>query len=558
MFLVRLCCFSFVFSGVLLFSSLLSGEVFAFENPFETVLISELKSIVLAGPSMKPPNALGSVEDVYLVGLEVPGEQKKLKERLSLFLSKQITNQTLSEIKQTIATHYKESQHPFVAISVPEQDVTDGVLQLTIQESRLGQVRVEGNRWSSSKRLKEYIRLRPGDAINESRLIQNISFMNRNPFRRVDLVFAAGADSGTTDVILSTKDRRQVRFYTGSDNTGVQPTGEGRWYSGINWGQAFRMDHILSYQFTSSLDFKRFLAHTAEYIALLSWGHVLNIYGGYSEVHPSVSFPFKRNDGWSSQASGRYGVPLKIYRHLEHEIIAGGDFKRSNNTFEFTENFPVFGKNVNLTQLVVGYNGNYERDNIRLDFKSNLYWSPGRWIADQTNADYSSLRPGAVNQWVYFRGAFSYLQRLPKSFSLSLSAEGQVTTQPLLPSEQFGLGGYGSVRGYEQREVNKDDALLLSLELRSPGIPIFHWITSSRKISDAIQFLAFFDYGWGINIDTIPGEQKADFLVGTGPGVRYTFEPYLTARLDWGFRLHNKESFRGSSNMLHFNVTGSF
>src|SRR5690606_25811249 len=130
---------------------------------------------------------------------------------------------------------------------------------------------------------------------------------------------------------------------------------------------AFGFDHILSYQFTSTYNMHLFQAHTAEYTALLSWGHVFNIYGGYSEVHPPVPAPFKRNDGWSMQASARYVVPLKIYRYLEHEITAGGDFKRTNNTFEFTEQFPTFGQNVNLTQVVLGYSGNYEKNNYRLD-----------------------------------------------------------------------------------------------------------------------------------------------------------------------------------------------
>ena len=258
------------------------------------------------------------------------------------------------------------------------------------------------------------------------------------------------------------------------------------------------------------------------------------------------------------QTSARYVAPLKIYPYLEHEITAGGDFKRSNNTFEFTEQFPRIGNNVNLTQLVLGYSGNYERNALRLDFTGNLYWSPGKWLADQTDAAYASLRPGAVNHWVYFRGSFVYLQKLPKSFSLSLLTAGQISSQPLLPSEQFGLGGYDTVRGYEQREVNKDNAILASLEARSPGLQIAKKVKPSSKIPDALQFIAFIDYGWGINIDTIPGTDKADYLIGAGPGIRYTLEPYLTLRLDWGIRLHNKKSFEGGWDRLHFNVTASY
>ena len=183
-----------------------------------------------------------------------------------------------------------------------------------------------------------------------------------------------------------------------------------------------------------------------------------------------------------------------------------------------------------------------------------MFYSPGQWIADQSKQDYGSLRPGASANYVYFRGSFVYLQRLPHAFSLSWLTRGQVSSNPLLPSEQFGIGGYDTVRGYEQREVNKDDALLSSLEMRTPAFPLF----KSWKVANALQFLAFFDFGWGINIDNIPGGQKANYLMGIGPGLRYTIEPYLTARLDWGEKLHKKSEFGGGNSMFYFNLTLSY
>ena len=531
-------------------------------TPRETseVLIENLQGIVLVGNARDQlyGNALNKIEGIQFVGLKVPGKKQKLEKELSAFLHHEVTHETLVEIKGVISEYYRSSHHPLVLVQTPEQDVTPGVLQFLVLESRLGEVKVEGNEWTSSRQLLSYVKLRPNQEIDESRLLHNVSFMNRNPFRRVDVVYAPGEELGTTDVILSTKDRRPYRFYTGTENTGVEPTGRGRWYAGFNWGNVFNLDHILSYQFTSAYNMNRMWAHTVEYIAPLSWGQVIDIYGGYSQVHPKVHHPFKRNDGWSMQVSGRYVIPLKTHRYLEHEISTGGDFKRTNNTFEFTDDFATFGNNVNLTQLVLGYSGNYERDTFRLDFNGEIFWSPGRWLDDQTNADYNSLRPGAENHWVYFRGSFVYLQRLPKSFSLSLLARGQGSSEPLLPSEQFGLGGYDTVRGYDQREVNKDDAIFLSAEARTPAFQFLKAVTGQRKIKDALQFLAFIDYGWGINIDTIPGGKKSNYLLGVGPGVRYTIEPYLTARLDWGIKLHKEAEFGGGNTMVHMNVTASF
>lgn len=66
------------------------------------------------------------------------------------------------------------------------------------------------------------------------------------------------------------------------------------------------------------------------------------------------------------------------------------------------------------------------------------------------------------------------------------------------------------------------------------------------------------DSGWGTNHKTIPGEPQPDFLLSTGPGVRYTLDPYFSARLDWGIKLHQQAVFTGGGSMLHFNATFSY
>ena len=520
-----------------------------------SIVLSDLKGIVLLGPNQCLPK---KTQEVDWVGLNIPGNPKNLRNKLAVFLGKPVSAETLVNIKKTIADYYISESYPFVIVKVPEQDVTSGILQVFVTESRLGTLSVEGNRYVSSEQIKKNFKIKPGQRIYEKRLLQSLSFINRNPFQRADLVFAPGTEVDTTNVIIAVKDRRPLRIYAGSDNLAVELLGPNQWYAGFNWGNAFGLGHILSYQYTAAYNIQRLQAHTAQYTAFLSWGHILDVYGGYSEVHQPVTPPFKRNSGWSMQASARYTIPLKIYPYLEHEIITGADVKRTNNTFEFTEVFPLFGKNVNLTQVLLGYNGNYERNTYRVDFKGNFFWSPGRWLPDQTNADYSSLRPGAVNQWVYFRGYFAYLQRLPRSFSLSLRATGQGSSQPLIPSEQFGLGGYETVRGYEERELNVDNAIVLNLEVRSPGLPIAKWMKPTCTIPDALQFLVFLDYGWGDYIVPLPATPKTAYLMGAGPGVRYTLEPYLTARLDWGVRLHNEDEFVGNWNRFHFNVTASY
>src|SRR5260221_14533544 len=109
--------------------------------------------------------------------------------------------------------------------------------------------------------------------------------MNRNHFRRTNVLFSPGMCENTSDIPLITKDRFAWRFYTGGDNTGNNFTGNARWFGGFNWGNVFGMDHTFTYQYTTSSDFHQFQAHTLNYlIPIPPWHHTVTLFGGVSFV----------------------------------------------------------------------------------------------------------------------------------------------------------------------------------------------------------------------------------------------------------------------------------
>lgn len=513
-----------------------------------------IKAIVLLGPSAPEltPEQLQHMQGVQWIGVDLPGSKQNLQKELEPLLDHHaITIDSVKEIQTKIKDFYKNASHPFVLIQVPPQDVTEGVLQFRILETHVGNVSVEGNSWHSGRVLKQFLGLKKGDEIDTDEIRENLYFINRDPFLQADLIYSQGKEDYTTDVTLAIKERSPIQLYAGVDNTGIESVGRNRWFMGFNWGNAFGLGHQLAYQYTASYNRNQFQAVTVQYIAPLTWHHILNVYGGYSVVNPHFSFPTTRNHGWSCQGSLRYEIPLPMYSHLEHNVIVGGDFKRTNNTFEFSDVSPRASHNVNLTQLLVEYKGSYSQNSFQFDFDGELFFSPGSWLPDQSKHAYQSLRRGGSPTWVYFRGALSYLQRLPANWALYLLSRGQIASNNLLPSEQYGIGGYDTVRGYEQRTLNKDTAFLSTLEVRTPQISIF------KKHVDGLQFLAFVDYGWGTDHTAeIPGF-KTNYLLGTGPGIRYVYDTYLTMRFDVGAKLHKKH-FNGGLAMIHFSVIGSF
>ncbi|HSX26572.1 MAG TPA: ShlB/FhaC/HecB family hemolysin secretion/activation protein [Chlamydiales bacterium] len=535
-----------------------SGQMAKREVPEVCSVCPLVRGVVLVNSSanLLPKSELEEVCGFYAPCVDVPGSKSQLERRLApLYVDQPVTQEMIRCLKQEIQAHYQENGRPFVLVAFPKQPLGADVLQFVVMDSHIGQVRVEGNCYTSDCRFLSRFKPQCGDIIDQNGIQRDLDFMNRNQFTHVSAVYSPGQGRMTTDIALLVHDRRPYQFFAGADNTGVETTNRQRLFAGFSGGQPLLWD--FTYQYTTSYDPHRFQAHTAQARGYFPWKHLLNVYGGVAFVHTRLSFPGSTNHGTSGQISTRYIIPLPPIEELSHEIQVGFDFKRTNNTIIFSELFSVVGKNVNLSQFVLEYEGYYNQEYYRINYGIRAYWSPGEMMSDQSNSDYNTLRPGAVNHWVYGKLYLRYEQKLRQYGSLNIWARGQISNESLLPSEQIGLGGYDTVRGYDERQFNYDGGFLLSAEFRTPHFDVIRYIRCSH-IKDALQFLAFIDSGWGTNHKTIPGEPQPDYLLSTGPGVRYTLDPYFSARLDWGIKLHQQAVFTGGGSMLHFNTTFSY
>jgi hemolysin activation/secretion protein len=486
--------------------------------------------------------------------LDLPGKLYNLSHDLNPFLGRAVTQATLQEIRDVIVAYYRRANRPVIHVDIPEQRISSGIIQIVVYESKLGKVETSGNRYFSNKRLKEFIRLKKGDPIDADTLIQDLNWMNRNTFRQTDALFVPGQVAGTTDIHLLTKDRKTWRVYAGTDNTGLDATGKERWFSGINFGNFCNWDQLFTYQFTTGSNYRDFNASTFQWVIPLPWRNILSFFGGYSNVHARKidgPFPGFGTHGQSMQASMRWDIPLFSLTDFLHEIIAGADWKRTNDDLTF-EGDLFFGKSANLTQIVLGYNLGYEVPRWKVSFTWENFISPASWLPDQSRARYNDLRAFARPQYYYTRATFMPIYRHDWGWSAHLTMRGQGSTANLLSSEQYGIGGYNTVRGYEERLFNGDSALNINAEIRTPSWKLF-W---RKKQFDVLQLLAFYDYGRIWIHKQMIGEPASEGIDSVGGGVRYMIDQYLTARCDIGYALCKIEGQPRWRS--HFSIVASY
>src|SRR5262249_26331625 len=139
-------------------------------------------------------------------------------------------------------------------------------------------------------------------------------------------------------------------------------------------------------------------------------------------------------------------------------------------------------------------------------------------------------RAGAKADYQYYQVSVGRLQKLPDNYTLSLTTLAQWSDARLLPTEQFGLGGATSVRGYAERLVNGATGVSGQLELRTPSRHLLD------TIPDQTQALIFFDAGRDWIHDKLPTETEYT-LVSAGPGLRMTIAKNGTLRADYGWEL---------------------
>lgn len=468
-------------------------------------------------------------------------EEAEWQGRLAGRIGPRFTMADLSAVLREVILHYREAGRPVVDVVVVEQDITSGVVQLAVVEAHLGEVRAEGARFFKAERLAGQVRLKPEGPIDSTLLLADLAWLNRNPFRSVDLVYTPGGGEGETDVVLKIDDRFPLRVYGGYEDSGNLLTGDNRWLAGINYGNLWGLDHQINYQWTSNNQIDLLSAHSLSYVAPLPWRHTATLFGAYVESSANLPAPFNL-DGETSQLSGRYTIPLPApsgFRRgaFDHEIEVGYDFKNStsNLVFGVVQLLPV---DTDVRQFVFSYRASLRDTHGATSFGANAYFSPGDLGARNTDAAFRIARFGADSSYAYGNLELERSTRLPGGFTSVIKTTTQFASENLLPSEQLGYGGYSSVRGYEEREANVDEGILLTLELRAPSVGLLP-LLKIPGAKDEFQMLAFWDYASGGNVDLLPGEPSRVSLSSVGPGFRWAIGERFSMRFDYGFQLRN-------------------
>jgi hemolysin activation/secretion protein len=486
------------------------------------------------------------------------------------FLNQPMSEARMRELQREIILYYRKHDRPLVDVLYPEQDVSNGMLQVIAIEGRLKEVKVQDakgnpytNGWSGLTFLRNSIQLRTNDVIAESVLVKDLDWLNRNPFREVEAIYEPDRrEYGMSSVLLRVDEQRQWSADIGYEDSGSDVTSENRIIFGGTWGKAFGLkDNVFRYAFTADPSFQLLRVNSASYYLPLPWRHGLRLSGYYLNVTSDPGSGATLS-GIAYQASMRYEVPLSSIGKFQHEAALGLDFKYNENNL-FFGGIQQFNTPTEIFQIAANYSAVLPDRLGRTSFSAQGYYSPGNVTDLNTDTAFDASRPEAQAEYVYGRFALERLTHLPGNFYWILRGSGQIANGNLLASEQLGMGGYATVRGYEEREGNADNdgdqGYFFSTELRTPPLSLVRLFRKTAALHDELQFLCFYDYGYVMAMQPISGQDPSVQMSSVGVGLRYTLARNFSLRFDYGWQLESTGlGPAGQDSRAHIGVVATY
>jgi len=485
---------------------------------------------------LTPPPELGvkvKVKRVEVLGSTVFSPEE-FDAAVASFVGKDATFEELLAIRTAITKLYTDNGYSTSGAFLPPQDVTDGVVKVQVVEGSIERIDIQGLKRLRTSYVRDRIALAAIAPVNLRRLEEALQLLQLNPIiTTVQAELSAGTAPGLSVLTLNMKEGQPLTTAFTVENRDSPSVGEIRGTASISHKNLLGFGDRLSADYGIGEGINSY--NISYEIPLNARDGTLNL--SYSNSSSRIiEEPFSNLDinADSSNFSLGFRQPIVRTPTSEFALSLALDLRQSQTflledlPFSFSPG-PENGKSkvtaLRFTQDWVNRSANRVLA-ARSQFSFGLD-ALGATVND-TGID------GRFTSWV---GQFQWVQALGRDAILIVRTGVQLSSDSLLPIEQFSIGGIDTVRGYRQNQRVADNGVVGSVEVRFP-------IISNPDGIGTIQIAPFFDIGtvWN-NQGTVPSPNT---LASIGLGMRWQIDPSFSARLDWGIPL-NSISEQGNS-----------
>jgi hemolysin activation/secretion protein len=462
------------------------------------------------------------------------------------------TPDDVEQARAALEDAYRSKGFQTVSVQIPPQQVKGGVIVLQVVKGEVARLRVNGSRYFSIDEIKkEAPSLQEGSVPNFNNVSKDIVTLNQFPDRRVTPSLRAGETPGTVDVDLNVKDSMPLHGSLEINNRYSANTTPLRINGSVNYDNLWQLGHSIGASFQvapeDSSEVEVFSGYYLAHMPDMNW---LSLMLQGTKQDSNVSTLGGIGVAGRGQTVGlRAIISLPQQKDFYHSVSLGFDYKH------FDQNVQIAGSDsttpITYFPLSAAYSGTWMGKGYETDLNSsvNLHL---RGVGS-SEAEFDENRHGADGSFIYFRGDLSHTRDLAEGSQIFGKVQGQAADQPLVNSEQFSGGGLGSVRGYIESEELGDNALLGTVEMRSPSL--------TGVLGKTVNDWRFYVFGDGgiLTINDPLLEQQARFtMASVGAGTRLKLQDHYNGSLDLGVPLLPGTQTQRYALMLTFRVWAEF
>lgn len=445
----------------------------------------------------------------------------------------------LLEVCSKVTQLYHSKGYLTTYATVPPQRIVDGTATIKIIESTVGEMNIEGEKWTREWYLKHIIMgkagLREGDVFNAKNLQRAMKEINREPYVQVETEVERKADADeTTAITLNVRDRFPVQLGFSYDDYGRTYTGDQRvsflvgMHNLTGLGDKIYGGTILSSGSTGWM---------AGYsLPVSSYGTRLSF--DFSDSHVHLHGPYRGLNVKGNAQSYFFKLTHPLIQTAKSDlyIYSGYDYVKANTGW------------LNPKQYISDYRLHVWRSGLYGMTDDNY----GRWIGN-LGIDFGM---GGTDKLHYTDSDTSFFKvtagitRAQRLFSRSMGIirlNGQYSPDKLFAAEQMQLGGPYTLRGYQPAEIIGDYGFAGTVEYRTP-IPLLDKVWP--WLDDRLRLAAFYDFGWVDSNSHI--DYPANFLHSVGFGAYFNFTDWLAAQIGVGFPL--EDHYQHNTARFYFSV----
>lgn len=436
------------------------------------------------------------------------GELKALADPL---VGKEISFADLQQLAEQINAAYRERGVVTARAIIPPQDLSGGSITLQLVEGKLGEIRVKGNDSTRASYVLNRLDAAPGQLVDLPALQASLLRFNRTNAAQLRAGLLPGQSFGTTDLEIAVVEPKKHGFRVGVDNMGSEVTGETR------LGLSYSNQSLLGWRDTLSLALMTasgLKSYSLDYgVPVNRWGGRLNLVHNQDNTELKYG-PFASLDitGESTSTALSLRQPVHFGTRSQTDLLASVRKREVENQ--------VSGVFLSSTQT----------QDLQLGIEYQSADDAGHWLTSYSLYSGKAESAGVSQRYAVGRGALRRTHYLSPGWALRGSLSAQHNSKDVVPSsEQFFLGGEGSVRGYPVGTFSGDQGVLISMELHHP-------ITGPREEGSTRGYSAtgFFFVDSGQVRQILPPDstqEKTKRLSSLGWGLEAAMGRYVSARL---------------------------